>query len=91
MNIGNIELKNDILLAPMAGVTDMPCRIIYKNMGASVVYTEFVSAEGIIRENIKTLNMIKFKDKERPIGVQIFGDNPDIVAQSAIYINTHFN
>ena len=51
MNIGSIELKNDILLAPMAGVTDLPFRLICKEMGADVVYTEFVSSNGIIREN----------------------------------------
>ena len=51
MNIGSIELKNNILLAPMAGVTDLPFRLICKGMGADVVYTEFVSSNGVIREN----------------------------------------
>jgi len=54
VNIGNIELKNNILLAPMAGVTDLPFRLICKEMGADVVYTEFVSSNGIIRENKKS-------------------------------------
>jgi len=90
MKIGNLNIKYPIFLAPMAGVTDKPTRIIYKRFGASVVYTEFVSSEGIIRENIKTLDMIKFSDEERPIGVQIFGDNPNVVSDSALYIYQKF-
>ena len=90
-NIGKVKIKYPVLLAPMAGVTDMPFRTICKQMGASMMYTEFVSAEGIIRENTKTLDMIKFADFERPIGVQIFGDNPKVVGKSAKYIKDNFN
>lgn len=90
MNLGNLKINNPLFLAPMAGVTDMPCRIINKRMGASVVYTEFVSAEGIIRKNLKTLNMIKFTDEERPIGVQIFGDSPLTVSKSAKFIYDNY-
>ena len=67
----------------MAGVTDRPFRQICKDLGAGMVYTEFVSSNGIIRENLKTLDMIKFLESERPIGVQIFGEDPDIVGKSA--------
>ena len=83
MKIGNIDIKNSILLAPMAGVTDLPFRIICKEMGADLVYTEFVSSNGIIRENKKTLDLIHFIDEERPIGVQIFGETPEAVGLSA--------
>ena len=72
MRIGEIDINNPILLAPMAGVTDYPFRILCKEMGAGIVYSEFVSADGIIRENAKTLDLIHFEDAERPIGVQIF-------------------
>ena len=89
-NISKVQISSPIVLAPMAGITDHPFRQICKSFGAGLVYTEFVSADGIIRENEKTLNMIKFEENERPIGVQIFGDKPDIVAQSAVYINKHF-
>ena len=89
-NIGEIKIKHPLLLAPMAGVTDLPFRTICKKMGASLMYTEFVSAEGIIRENTKTLDMIKFNENERPIGVQIFGDNPSVVGKSAKYIYDNF-
>ena len=56
--IGNIELETPLLLAPMAGITDHPFRVICKNFGASLVYTEFVSSNGIIREHNKTLQLI---------------------------------
>ena len=88
--IGNIKVETPLFLAPMAGVTDHPFRTICKRFGAGLVYTEFVSADGIIRENEKTLNMIKFTNEERPIGVQIFGDNPEVVSKSAKYIYKTF-
>ena len=56
MKIGNVKIKTPIFLAPMAGYTDYPFRILCKQMGAGVVYSEFISADGIIRENIKSLN-----------------------------------
>ena len=73
MQIGPLNIQIPILLAPMAGVTDYPFRVLCKAQGAGVVYSEFVSAHGIIRENAKTWQMIKFTDFERPIGIQIFG------------------
>ena len=88
--IGNIKIESPLFLAPMAGVTDHPFRVICKRFGAGMVYTEFVSADGIIRENEKTLNMIKFSEEERPIGVQIFGDDPEVVSKSAKYIYDNF-
>ena len=90
MFIGNIKIETPVLLAPMAGVTDYPFRMICKEMGAGIVYSEFVSADGIIRENTKTLDMIKFDPRERPIGIQIFGNNPEIMSQAAKYVYTAF-
>ena len=84
-----MKIPHSIVLAPMAGITDHPFRQICKKFGAGLVYTEFVSAEGIIRENTKTLDMIRFSEEERPLGVQIFGDNPEVVGQSAKYIYDH--
>ena len=91
MKIGNITLNTPLLLAPMAGITDRPFRIICKNFGASMVYTEFVSSNGIIREHSKTLDLIKFTEAERPIGVQIFGEDPEVVSQSALFIKKNYN
>ena len=91
LKIGNIKLETPLFLAPMAGITDHPFRVICKNFGASIVYTEFVSANGIIRENQKTLDLIKFSETERPIGVQIFGDDPESVSKSAFFIKENYN
>ncbi len=90
MQIGNLKIDTPILLAPMAGVTDYSFRILCKEMGAGVVYSEFVSAHGIIRENEKTLDMIRFTEMERPIGIQIFGDSPEVMAKAARVVTDKF-
>ena len=90
-NIGNVKIKSPLFLAPMAGVTDHPFRLICKEYGAGVVYTEFVSANGIIRENLKTLEMMRFTEEERPLGIQIFGDDAEVVGKSAKMVNEMFN
>jgi len=90
MYIGDLHIENPLCLAPMAGITDHPFRILCREMGAGVVYSEFVSANGIIRENVKTLKLMNFTEDERPIGIQIFGEKPDIVGRSALMINNMF-
>ena len=89
-NIGKLEIKSPLFLAPMAGVTDHPFRVLCKQYGAGVVYTEFVSANGIIRENLKTLEMMRFTEDERPLGIQIFGDDAEVVGKSAKMVNEMF-
>ena len=83
MHIGSLDISKPLFLAPMAGITDHPFRVLCREMGAGVVYTEFVSANGIIRENMKTLSLMKFTEEERPIGIQLFGEFPEIVGKSA--------
>jgi len=90
LNIGNLSIHTPIFLAPMAGVTDYSFRIICKEHGAGIVYSEFVSAHGIIRKNEKTLDMIRFTDEERPIGIQIFGDEPEVMANAARFVADQF-
>jgi tRNA-dihydrouridine synthase B len=90
MKIGTIQIETPVFLAPMAGVTDYPFRILCKEMGAGMVYSEFVSADGIIRENTKTLNLIRFKELERPIGIQIFGNNAETMSQAARFVADTF-
>ena len=90
MKIGTIGIETPVLLAPMAGVTDYPFRILCKEMGAGMVYSEFVSADGIIRENNKTLNLIRFEEPERPIGIQIFGNDAETMSQAAKYVADTF-
>ena len=90
MKIGNLKIEIPIILAPMAGVTDYPFRILCKEMGAGIVYSEFVSADGIIRENSKTLSLIRFEEQERPIGIQIFGSNSEVMSQAARFVFESF-
>lgn len=74
--IGNIELGDfPLLLAPMEDVSDPPFRALCKEQGADVVYTEFISSEGLIRDAAKSVQKLDIYDKERPVGIQIFGAN----------------
>jgi tRNA-dihydrouridine synthase B len=86
IKLKNLQIDTPLFLAPMAGITDKPFRQICKSFGAGVVYTEFVSADGIVRENDRTLHYMRFDESERPLGVQIFGHDPDTLARSAAFI-----
>ncbi len=88
--IGKVKIDTPIMLAPMAGVTDYAFRILCREQGAGMVYSEFVSADGIIRENAKTLGLIHFSDEERPIGIQIFGSDPEVMSKASRYIVNTF-
>lgn len=81
MKIGNVELKNNIFLAPMAGVTDMPFRLICANFGAGLVYSEMISAKGLYYNDKKTAELMQIDTDERPCAIQIFGSDPDIMAE----------
>lgn len=80
LKIGEIELKTNVILAPMAGVTDITYRTICKDMGAGLVYTEMVSAKGLYYKDIKTKKLMKINEKNRPVSLQIFGSDADIMA-----------
>ncbi|MBN2542358.1 tRNA dihydrouridine synthase DusB [bacterium] len=86
MYIGNICIDNGVFLAPMAGITDSVFRKIAKQYGCVVVYTEMVSSRGILNMQKRTLELLEFTDAERPIGAQIFGTEPDVMGESARYI-----
>ena len=90
IKIGSLNLDFPFFLAPMAGVTDYAYRVIAKEFGAGIVYSEFVSAHGIIRKNEKTLKMIEFSEFERPIGIQIFGDTPEVMEKAARLVYEKF-
>ncbi len=79
-----------LYLAPMAGVSESPFRRLCRRFGADVVITEFLSAEGIRRENEATLAKLRFGEDERPIGVQIFGSDPDAMGQAAALVTDVF-
>lgn len=83
-NIGNIEIKNGIVLAPMAGISNPTFIKIAQDLGVVLAFTELISSEAIIRNNAKTLEMLKGLEKITiPVGVQLFGSNPDTLAASA--------
>ncbi len=83
MTIGNLELKGNIFLAPMAGVTDLPFRLLCKEQGASLVYTEMVSAKALHYNDKETCGLLETHPDERPVAVQIFGSEPEIMAEAA--------
>ena len=83
IKIGDIELTDfPLLLAPMEDVSDPPFRALCKEQGADVVYTEFISSEGLIRDAVKSTMKLDIYEKERPVGIQIFGANLDSMLQS---------
>jgi nifR3 family TIM-barrel protein len=84
VKIGNIELGDfPLLLAPMEDVSDPPFRAVCKEHGADMMYTEFISAEGLIRDAAKSLQKLDIYDYERPIGIQIFGEKIDSMREAA--------
>jgi tRNA-dihydrouridine synthase B len=80
-----------LYLAPMAGVSESPFRRLCRRFGADVVVTEFLSAEGIRRENPATIEKLRFGSDERPIGVQIFGSDPAAMGEAAAFVTDVFN
>ena len=82
MKIGTVEFDSPFVLAPLAGVSDSPFRQLAREQGAGGVYTEMVSADGLIRGNAATLEYVAFEPQERPIGVQLFGSDPAIMAEA---------
>ncbi len=83
IKLGKYELENPVALAPMEDVTDLGFRLICKEFGADIVYTEFISSEGLIRSARKSTQKLVTSEKERPVGIQIFGGNPEVMAEAA--------
>ena len=86
LKIGNVELNNNILLAPMAGITDRAFRLICEKYNPGLVYTEMISAKGLYYDDKKTEQLLNMKDEKRPIAVQIFGSDVESFVYSAKYI-----
>lgn len=83
LKIGNVSLDGNIVLAPMAGVTDLPFRLLCKEQGCGILYSEMVSAKAILYNNKKTKDLLAIDEDEHPIGIQLFGSDPDIMAEIA--------
>ncbi len=89
MKIGTLQLKNAIFLAPMAGITDLPFRTIVRSFGCGMAYTEMISAVGLARKADKTLRYLSSDPGDRPLGVQIFGSDPEALAEAARISEQH--
>ena len=91
MKIRDLQLKNPIILAPMAGISDLPYRLIMKPAGAGLVFTEMVSAVGLVRAKgrNRTFELLDSRPEERPLGVQLFGSDPEYLAQGARLVANH--
>ena len=83
LRIGNTLLENNVILAPMAGVTDLPFRVLCREQGAGCVVTEMVSAKAVLYNNKNTRELLQIDPAERPAAVQLFGSEPDIMAEIA--------
>ena len=83
MRIGNIDVDKGILLAPMEDVTDLPFRLICRRYGADIVYTEFISSDGLIRDARRSMEKLRLAEEERPFAIQIFGGDEDVMVEAA--------
>ena len=83
LSIGSVNLPNNLILAPMAGVTDLPFRLLCKEQGAGLLCMEMVSAKAILYKNKNTEELLSIDSRENPVSLQLFGSDPDIVSQIA--------
>lgn len=86
VQIKTVTTQNNVFLAPMAGVTDLPFRILCKAQNCGMVYTEMVSAKGLQYENEKTGSLLEIDERERPVAAQLFGNDPKILAEMALRV-----
>ena len=83
LKIGNVTLENNLILAPMAGVTDLPFRLLCKEQGAGLICTEMISAKAIYFKNKNTETLMEIDERERPVSLQLFGSDPDLMEEIA--------
>ena len=83
LQIGNITLKNRVVLAPMAGVTDLPFRLLIKEQGCGLVCSEMVSAQALVYGNRRTFKLLTTDPRERPVSIRLFGSDPETMARAA--------
>ena len=83
IQVGNVKIEGNLILAPMAGVTDLPFRLLCKELGADLIYTEMVSAKGIYYDNKNTEDLLQVLEEERPVSLQLFGSDPKLMAEMA--------
>ena len=91
MKIGNVELKNKVFLSPMAGVTDLPFRLICKEQNCGMLYTEMINAKALCYDDKNTKKMLNIEYEEHPVAVQIFGSDPEFMGRAAEIMNAYPN
>jgi tRNA-dihydrouridine synthase B len=82
-SFGGLTLRNRIVMGPMAGITDLPFRLLAWEMGVGLVYTEMISAMALVYENARTRAMLRLEEREGPVVVQLFGHDPEVLAKAA--------
>ena len=88
MQIGNLTLDNNVILAPLAGITNLPFRLLAKEAGCGLVCSEMISSHGLVYRSGKTEKMLDSTPEEKPLSVQIFGAKPDILAEAAAIVES---
>ena len=83
MKIGSVTISGTAVLAPLAGVTDIPFRVLCRRFGASAVFSEMVSSEGLVRGSEKSNRFLEYREEERPVALQLFGSDPEVMGQAA--------
>lgn len=91
IKIGNVEIENSVFLSPMAGVTDLPFRLICKEHNCGMLYTEMINAKALCYDDENTKKMLNIESKEHPVAVQIFGSDPDSMGRAAKIMNEYPN
>ena len=91
MKIGNLNLDNRVFLSPMAGVTDLPFRLICKEQDCGMLYTEMVNAKALCYDDQNTKKMLKIEEEEHPVAIQIFGSDPEYMGGAAKILNSYPN
>lgn len=91
MKFRDFEVENEVFLAPMAGVTDLPFRLICKELGCGILYTEMINAKALCYDDKNTKKMLNILDEEHPVAVQIFGSEPEFMGKVAQILNDYPN
>jgi nifR3 family TIM-barrel protein len=91
IRLKNLILKNNVFVAPMAGVTNLAYRLILKEFGAGLIYTEMISDKGLLYENQKTKDMIEIRTEEKPIALQLFGSEVETMVEAAKLVDKESN
>jgi tRNA-dihydrouridine synthase B len=89
MQIGQLTIQNPFFLAPLAGYTDLPFRILCHELGAGLVFSEMISCHGLVYQQKKTLEMLATVPIERPVAFQLFGNEPEIMGEAAAYLSNY--